>query len=104
MRARWLASLMIVVALAAGVAGARAAGIDDCEKIKDADAYNRCLASHGPAFRGSRVAPMAPGAEAPRAVRRRSGYTKQPARVRSVIRPSGGRARMEFTVNPRGRR
>ena len=94
------AALMILVALAVPAA----AGIDDCEKIKDADAYNRCLASHGPAFRGSRVAPMAPGAEAPRAIRRRSGYTKQPARVRSVIRPSGGRARMEFTVNPRGRR
>lgn len=104
MRALWLASLAIVAALAASLAGARAAGIDDCEKIKDADAYNRCLASHGPAFRGSRVAPMAPGADAPRMARRRGGSIKPQARARSVIRPSGGRARMEFFVNPRGRR
>ena len=101
MRALALA-LFVLAALAAP---ARAAGIDDCEKIRDADAYNRCLAAHGPAYRGAGVKPMAPGAQAPqRAARGRAMRAPAPARVRGIIRPSGGRTRMEFTVSPRGRR
>lgn len=98
---RALAAVLFV--LAALAAPARAAGIDDCEKIRDADAYNRCLAAHGPAYRGAGVKPMAPGAQAPqRAGRGRA--MRAPARVRGIIRPGGGRTRMEFTVAPRGRR
>jgi hypothetical protein len=45
-------SLRVAAAIAcmlASVAGAAGAGIESCEKIKDADAYNSCLASYGPA-------------------------------------------------------
>lgn len=43
-------------------AGAWAAGIETCEKIKDADAYNSCLASYGPAV-GEHRFTRAPAAE-----------------------------------------
>ena len=95
---RALAAVLFV--LAALAAPARAAGIDDCEKIRDADAYNRCFAAHGPAYRGAGVKPMAPQ----RAARGRAMRAPAPARVRGIIRPGGGRTRMEFTVGPRGRR
>ena len=96
------AALLVLAALAAP---ARAAGIDDCEKISDADAYNRCLAAHGPAYRGARVKPMAPGARAPqKPAVGRATRADAPARVRGIIRPRGGRTRRGFTVAPRGRR
>lgn len=56
---------------------ALAAGIDSCEKIKDADAYNACLANYGPAVGEHRFtpAPAAAETEAPR-----PGKGRTPAR------------------------
>jgi hypothetical protein len=44
-------SLVFVASLAAGAAVAEPRNIGDCERIQAADAYNRCLASFGPAAR-----------------------------------------------------
>jgi hypothetical protein len=63
-------SLRIAAAMACVLfpaSGASAAGIESCEKIKDADAYNNCLASFGPAFgehRFTRAPPPAAETEA----------------------------------------
>jgi len=93
-----VACLLSVPALAAP------RNIDDCEAIKDADAYNRCLASFGPT-RGERGASY-PGVASEGA---RSGK----ASGRSAYRPRprfggaqlssgrGGRMRMEFTPGRR---
>jgi hypothetical protein len=78
--------------------------IDDCEAIKDADAYNRCLASFGPT-RGERGASY-PGVAS-------EGARNGKASGRSAYRPRprfggaqlssgrGGRMRMEFTPGRR---
>ncbi len=78
--------------------------IDDCEAIKEADAYNRCLASFGPT-RGERGATY-PG------VASEGGHSGK-ASGRSASRPAsrygraelsrgrGGRVRMEFTPGRR---
>jgi hypothetical protein len=62
--------------------GAWAAGIESCEKIKDADAYNACLASYGPAV-GEHRFTRAPAAESetesPRAGQRKSAVGKNRA-------------------------
>ena len=94
-----VACLMAVPALAAP------RNIDDCEAIKEADAYNRCLASFGPT-RGQHGASY-PGmasegahdghaGSAGGAYRPRSGHSGERASY-----GRGGRMRMEFT--PRGR-
>lgn len=79
-------------------------GIADCEAIKEADAYNRCLASFGP-VRGQRGASY-PGAASEggkggggkkAAVRRGSGLPSGA----QVTRGGGGRVRMEFTPGRR---
>jgi hypothetical protein len=72
-------------------ATATARGIDDCESIKDADAYNRCLADFGPvrgAHRGGAYGGKHYGK------RHGRGYS-------SVQQGHSGRQRMEFT--PGGR-
>ncbi|MGD9545852.1 MAG: hypothetical protein AB7F41_17050 [Methylocystis sp.] len=79
--------------------------IDDCEAIKDADAYNRCLASFGPT-RGARGATY-PGVASEGAPSGKGSGGRSAYRPRS--RHGGaqlsygrrGRMRMEFT--PRGR-
>ncbi|WP_296711400.1 hypothetical protein [Rhodoblastus sp.] len=58
-------SLRVAVALACALVSAPrgwTAGIESCEKIKDADAYNSCLASYGPAV-GEHRFTRAPAAE-----------------------------------------
>ncbi|MGJ0425376.1 hypothetical protein [Methylocystis sp.] len=99
-------TLAIAAFLVGLVAPALAAprSIDDCEAIKEADAYNRCLASFGPT-RGERGATY-PG------VASEGGHSGK-ASGRSASRPAsrygraelsrgrGGRVRMEFTPGRR---
>lgn len=94
---RALAALALLLAALAAGAPAQAAGIDKCEAIKDADAYNRCLASYGPARRDLRVKAVPADADRPRGRGRAARATTSP-------RSSGGKARMEFSVSPRGKR
>ncbi|WP_159730275.1 hypothetical protein [Methylosinus sp. Ce-a6] len=42
-------SLVLIACFATGFAAAEPRSIGDCERIQAADAYNRCLASFGPA-------------------------------------------------------
>jgi hypothetical protein len=99
-------SLAIAAVLAVFATPALAAprSIDDCEAIKEADAYNRCLASFGP-MRGQHGATY-PGVAA------KGGHSGK-ASGRSASRPPsrsgaarlsasrGGRVRMEFTPGRR---
>ncbi|MBI1868652.1 MAG: hypothetical protein HYS06_10240 [Methylocystis sp.] len=82
-----LAALLLVEA-----ATAAPRSIADCEAIEAPDAYNRCLASFGPARGGGELG---------------HGYARHHARVDgpgvSVERRPGGRLRMEFTPGVRGR-
>lgn len=55
--------------------------ISDCEKISEADAYNRCLASFGPAARGGGVSRETPAGEA-----------SAPEAARPTAKRRGGRA------------
>lgn len=57
-----LAALLTTLLLAPAAAAPRS--IDDCEAIKQADAYNQCLASFGPAAHtGGRTTTPPPGAD-----------------------------------------
>jgi hypothetical protein len=103
MMARSLLKLAVLAAALAGAASA-SAGIDDCEKIKEPDAYNRCLASFGPA-RGARAKP-APGEKGanPEHVGRRYSQPSRSGRMRATFRPktsADGRVRMMFTPRER---
>jgi len=49
--------------LAATSLWAAPASINDCEKIQEADAYNRCLASFGPVAHEHHLAPVPAGAD-----------------------------------------
>jgi hypothetical protein len=74
--------------------------IADCEKIEAADAYNRCLASFGPAAHEHKLSPNVPPGAGTRVYK---AYGRH--RVRSAaIEHGGGRQRMEFTIEPRQRR
>jgi hypothetical protein len=88
---RLLLALALLAAVARPVA---AAGADDCEKIKDADAYNACLASFGPAV-GSHPATQAPPdesvADAPRRHARKAAAPSKP-----FLRHASGRVRIEI--------
>jgi hypothetical protein len=75
-------------------AAATARSIDDCESIKDADAYNRCLADFGP-VRGARRSGHGSAYVGKHYGKRHwRGYS-------SVQQGRSGRQRMEFT--PGGR-
>lgn len=109
-RARVSRALRVALAAAAligpttGEAGPRT--IDDCEKIKEADAYNLCLAGFGPT-RGQRnksYPGMARESGATSATTSSPHGRKNSARWRdadearaSMRRAHGGRMRMEFT-------
>lgn len=76
--------------------------IADCEKIEEADAYNRCLAAFGPT-RGQRGASY-PGvaSEGARSGKASRAYRSRPRFGGAQLSSGrGGRMRMEFT--PRGR-
>ena len=82
------------------------AGVESCEKIKEADAYNACLASYGPAA-GAHPTLRAPERENLARTRRKGvepeAKTKAPAKQGpQVTRKANGRVRMEIMV-PSGR-
>ena len=90
---------MAVVAFAAsiGVAWAEPRSIADCERISQADAYNRCLAEFGPAARsGGSVREAPAGAQEGRAsaspAARRNGRARPPW---LAARQAEGRRRLE---------
>jgi TRAP-type C4-dicarboxylate transport system substrate-binding protein len=105
-------SLRIAAAMACALlsaSGAWAAGIESCEKIKDADAYNACLASYGPAVgehRFTRAPAPESEVEPPRTGQRR-GQGKAAARktpgakavqetAHTLKRQANGRVRIEI--------
>jgi hypothetical protein len=90
-----LAWLLLALALAAGAARAAPRGIDDCEAIQNAMAYNACLASFGP--KASRAGALLPG-EAPRL-----GAGPPRPRLSGALarRLHGGRVHVEITPKRR---
>ena len=85
--------------LLVGPAAAAPRSIADCEAIKDADAYNRCLGSFGP-VRGHRGATY-PGlaSEPPRGGSGHGAYRR--GHSYSAAHSRHGRVRMEFTPRHR---
>jgi hypothetical protein len=77
MKRFWLAAVLF--AAQAGFAAAAPQSIGDCEKIANADAYNRCLAAFGPAAKGHKMT-AEPAAAAAAAASRPEAAAPQPAR------------------------
>jgi len=95
----WIA---LVVSLLGIPAVAAPRSIADCEKIQDADAYNRCLASFGPT-RGQHGATY-PGMASEGGGGKGSGRASRAASRFGGTQLSygrGGRIRMEFTPGRR---
>lgn len=96
---------LALLALIAASSAARA-GVESCDKIKDADAYNNCLASYGPAA-GAHPTIRAPEREE---LGRPSGRRAEPSvkakapaqQGPQVTRKTNGRMRMEILI-PSGR-
>jgi hypothetical protein len=90
--------------LLAAPATAAPRNIDDCEAIKEADAYNRCLASFGPT-RGQHGATYPKASEGEKGSRgpatRRAEGGARPSPRPGVTLGHGGRVRMEFTPGKR---
>jgi len=95
-----LALAMLLGALAAPALAAPRS-IADCEKIQDADAYNRCLAAFGPT-RGQHGASY-PGVASQGGGKAsgRGAYRSQPRYGAQTSYGRGGRMRMEFTPGRR---
>ncbi|MGO9391079.1 hypothetical protein [Rhodoblastus sp.] len=102
--------MRFILALLTLVAGPQAAlaAADPCEKFKDADAYNSCLASYGPAVGEHRIM-RAPEREDFSRPARQSLKAKAAAKAQSpetqgphVTRKANGRVRIEILV-PSGR-
>ncbi len=78
--------------------------IDDCETIKEADAYNHCLASFGP-MRGQHGATYpgvaAEGGHSGKASNRGASRPASRSGRAELSRGRGGRVRMEFTPGRR---
>ena len=96
--------LALLLSMVAAPCLAAPRSIDDCEAIKDADAYNRCLASFGPT-RGERGASY-PGVASEGARRGkasgRGAYRPRPRFGGAQLSSGrGGRMRMEFTPGRR---
>ena len=91
------AILLLAASLLCGLTDVQAAGIDDCEKIKDADSYNRCLAGFGP-VRGERTKAQPGGdPEFKGKASQRQRYGRGKAKPQTgVTRHGGGRMRMIF--------
>lgn len=101
MNFRFALALLALIA----VSPAARAGVESCEKIKDADAYNNCLASYGPPA-GGRPTIRTPERED---VAHPGGRGSEPSKAKApakqgpqVTRKSNGRMRMEILV-PSGR-
>lgn len=99
---RRLAAALAMLVLTATVAVAAPRSIDDCEAIREAMAYNACLASFGPKP-GDRTRYSA-GAKGDESVDMKRGAAR-PARGRVKAR-GNGRASMSFDMSHRrsGRR
>jgi len=100
---RRLPTLSLALLLAApAVAAPRS--IDDCEAIKDANAYNLCLASFGPT-RGQRGKSYPGVASEGHKAGKTGGASAHHGGgfgyAASVSRSHGGRVRMEFTPGRR---
>jgi hypothetical protein len=104
-KARCFRAAMAMACLLAVAPGAGAAGIESCEKIKDADAYNSCLASYGPAV-GEHKVTRAPApdseAEPPHSGQRKAAAGRSRARktveeaAHAPKRQANGRVRIEI--------
>ena len=106
MKLRAPIALVALTLLAASPAGAGPRGIDDCEAIKEANAYNNCLASFGPtrgqhgatypgvATEGGKSVPAGKGWSNGR---HGHGYASHGQSRHGGVRRSGGRMRMEFS-------
>ncbi|MGJ0532934.1 hypothetical protein [Methylocystis sp.] len=92
------------LAVLAAPALAAPRSIDDCEAIKEADAYNRCLASFGPT-RGQHGATYpgvaAEGGHSGKASGRGASRPASRSGRAELSRGRGGRVRMEFTPGRR---
>jgi hypothetical protein len=84
---------LFALLLAATVAQASSRTIDDCEQIKDAMAYNACLASFGPT-RGHHGPTSGLGPGRFESVRRARSHGASGAAYAHI---RGGRMHMEFT-------
>lgn len=97
-----LGPLLLPTLLLAAPAFAGPRSIDDCEAIKEANAYNLCLASFGP-MRGQRGATY-PGV-ASEGVGKKAGAASHGGGSHvhdaGVAHLHGGRMRMEFTPSRR---
>lgn len=98
-------SMVLVAMLVAGATGAAAGSrsIADCEMIQAADAYNRCLASFGPAASGGRgrISGVEPSSE--RDVRSHE-YARSHRRGHGSFIEHGRRGRVRMVLTPgRGR-
>ncbi|WP_156967747.1 hypothetical protein [Methylosinus sp. PW1] len=81
--------------VAAGAAAAEPRNIGDCEQIQAADAYNRCLASFGPAAHARNAhsaLSFAPEEQVPHSAKRSGAWSERGHR---------GRLRMMFTPDGR---
>lgn len=90
-----LAIAAAALMLSLGVAQAAPKSISDCESISAPDAYNKCLASFGPAARGGGALRLAPESR-PRNSRAQGARRarQQPAQRNGVtIERKGGRVR-----------
>ncbi len=89
--------LLIVLCAVAGVSAlpAAAATIQDCEKIKAADAYNQCLSSFGPAAHEHELKPVPAGIGSGQMMHGHAHYAH-------YGRHGGHRARLEISVAPGG--
>ena len=98
-----LALALLAVLAASPAAGA---GVESCEKIKDADAYNHCLASYGPAAGAHPTIGAPERADSVPRDRRKAdpsaSTTAAPKPGPQVTRKANGRMRMEILV-PSGR-
>ena len=104
------ASAAVCVASALLLAGAEPAyaAADACEKIENADAYNKCLAASGP-MRGVRAKRSAAGGDPEKSVpayagrggrlSRRAGPARQPANA-FIQRKANGRLSASFDIAP----
>jgi hypothetical protein len=98
-------ALSIFVAFLAAPAAAGPRTIDDCEAIKEASAYNLCLASFGPVRgqHGATYPSMASEGEKGGGTSRAAASARlAPRGYRAAAsRTRGGRVRMEFTPGRR---
>ncbi len=97
---------LVALLLLAGAEQALAAK-DPCEKFRDADAYNNCLAGFGPVAGSHKLTQPPPAENFSHAGRKRSARPKPPVkqeapapREAKVTHKANGRVRIELLVQP----